>query len=36
VALTILKALGLDPHQLDGVCLEGTPVLPNVNLNFGR
>jgi len=36
VALTILKALGLDPHQLDGVCLEGSPVLPNVNLNFGR
>jgi hypothetical protein len=34
VAPTILKALGLDPRQLDGVRLEGTSVLPDVNLNF--
>jgi hypothetical protein len=34
VAPTILKALGLDPKQLDGVRLEGTGVLPGVNLNF--
>jgi len=32
VARTILKALGLDPHSLDGVRLEGTSVLPNINL----
>ncbi|MBT9332912.1 alkaline phosphatase family protein [Acidipila sp. 4G-K13] len=34
VAPTILKALGLDPRTLDGVRMEGTPVLPDVNLNF--
>ena len=34
VAPTILKALGLNPGSLDGVRLEGTPVLPDVNLNF--
>jgi len=32
VAQTILKALGLNPHSLDGVRLEGTSVLPNINL----
>jgi hypothetical protein len=36
VAPTILKALGLNPGSLDGVRLEGTPVLPDVNLNFNR
>ena len=34
VAPTILKALGLNPSQLDGVRIEGTSVLPDVNLNF--
>jgi hypothetical protein len=34
VAPTILKALGLDPGKLDGVRLEGTDVLPSVNLDF--
>jgi len=34
VAPTILRALGLDPRQLDGVRLEGTSALPDVNLNF--
>jgi hypothetical protein len=33
VAPTILKALGLNPNSLDGVRLEGTPVLPGVNLS---
>jgi hypothetical protein len=33
VAPTILKALGLDPSKLDGVRLEGTGVLPDLNLN---
>jgi arylsulfatase A-like enzyme len=28
VAPTILKVLGIDPKKLDGVRLEGTPVLP--------
>jgi predicted AlkP superfamily pyrophosphatase or phosphodiesterase len=32
VAPTILKALGLDPKSLDGVRLEGTSALPQVNL----
>jgi hypothetical protein len=36
VAPTILRALGLDPSSLDGVRLEGTAVLPDVNLNFGH
>jgi hypothetical protein len=36
VAPSILKALGLDPRALDGVRLEGTGVLPDVNLNFSR
>ena len=34
VAPTILRALGLDPSSLDGVRMEGTSVLPDVNLNF--
>ncbi|HVT99174.1 MAG TPA: alkaline phosphatase family protein [Acidobacteriaceae bacterium] len=34
VAPSILLALGLDPRALDGVRLEGTGVLPYVNLNF--
>ena len=34
VAPTILKALGLSPNSLDGVRIEGTGVLPDVNLNF--
>jgi hypothetical protein len=34
VAPTILRALGLDPSQLDGVRIEGTGVLPDVNLKF--
>jgi hypothetical protein len=33
IAPTVLRALGLDPNQLDGVRLEGTGVLPGVNLN---
>jgi hypothetical protein len=33
VAPTILQALGLDPRSLDAVRLEGTPVLPLVNLS---
>ena len=36
VAPTILKALGLNPSSLDAVRLEGTPVLPEINLQqFG-
>jgi Type I phosphodiesterase / nucleotide pyrophosphatase len=35
VAPTILRVLGLNPRSLDGVRLEGTSVLPDVNLNFG-
>ena len=34
VAPTVLKALGLNPALLDGVRLDGTGVLPDVNLNF--
>jgi hypothetical protein len=34
VAPTILVALGLNPSALDGVRLDGTSVLPDVNLNF--
>ena len=30
VAPTILKILGLDPNRLDGVRVEGTPVLPGI------
>jgi arylsulfatase A-like enzyme len=30
VAATILKALGIDPEELDAVRKEGTPVLPLV------
>jgi len=30
IAPTILKALGLDPRELDAVKLEGTPVLPGL------
>jgi hypothetical protein len=33
VAPTILKALGLDPNDLDAVRKEGTPVLPGLNFN---
>lgn len=33
VAPTILKVLGLDPRSLDGVKLEGTSVLPGLNLS---
>jgi hypothetical protein len=36
VAPTILKALGLNPNKLDGVRLEGTGVLPGVNLDFSH
>ena len=33
VAPTILKALGLDPENLQAVQIEGTPVLPQVPLD---
>jgi hypothetical protein len=33
VAPTIVKALGLDPHKLDAVRLEGTSVLPDLDLD---
>jgi hypothetical protein len=33
VAPTILKVLGIDPQKLDGVRLEGTPVLPSAEFN---
>jgi Type I phosphodiesterase / nucleotide pyrophosphatase len=36
IAPTILTALGIDPRKLDGVRLEGTGVLPDVNLNFDQ
>ena len=36
VAPSILTALGLNPAALDGVRLEGTSVLPDVNLNFSH
>jgi predicted AlkP superfamily pyrophosphatase or phosphodiesterase len=36
VAPTILKALGLNPEQLDGVRIEGTGVLPDLNLDRDR
>ena len=36
VAPTILRALGLNPGNLDGVRLEGTSVLPGVSPNFSR
>ena len=36
VAPSILKALGLNPNALDGVRMEGTDVLPGVNLDFSR
>jgi hypothetical protein len=36
VAPSVLKALGLDPKLLDGVRLEGTGVLPDVNLDFDK
>jgi hypothetical protein len=36
VAPTILRALGLNPSSLDGVRLEGTAALPDVNLNFSH
>jgi hypothetical protein len=34
IAPSILTALGLDPHALDGVRKEGTGILPDVNLDF--
>jgi arylsulfatase A-like enzyme len=30
IAPTILKVLGIDPDELDGVRIEGTPVLPGL------
>jgi hypothetical protein len=36
VAPTILKALGLDPRELDAVRAEGTPVLPEVAAQLGK
>jgi arylsulfatase A-like enzyme len=36
VAPTVLKALGLNPGELQAVQLEGTSVLPSVNLLSGR
>lgn len=36
VAPTVLQALGLDTRLLDSVRLEGTSVLPGVNLNFDQ
>jgi len=36
VAPTILKALGLDPHALDAVKVEGTVVLPEVEAQLGK
>jgi hypothetical protein len=36
VAPSVLKVLGLDPRLLDGVKLEGTGALPDVNLNFSH
>ena len=36
VAPTVLRALGLDPHALDAVRLEGTTALPDVDLDFRR
>jgi hypothetical protein len=35
IAPTILKALGLDPNQLQAVHKEHTPVLPSLPLDFG-
>ncbi len=36
IAPSVLTALGLNPQLLDGVRLEGTGVLPDVNLNFSH
>jgi Type I phosphodiesterase / nucleotide pyrophosphatase len=36
VAPTILQILGLDPQALDAVRMEGTPVLPGLNLEEGE
>ena len=36
IAPTILNALGLDPHQLDGVRLEGTSSLPDLNFKSNQ
>jgi hypothetical protein len=36
VAPSILAALGLNPNKLDGVRLEGTGILPGVNLDFSH
>ena len=36
IAPTILVALGLDPEKLDAVRVEGTQVLPGLDLDFGN
>ena len=36
IAPTILVALGLDPDKLDAVRIEGTQVLPGLDLDFGN
>jgi hypothetical protein len=36
VAPTVLRALGLDPHALDAVRIEGTAVLPEVAAQLGN
>lgn len=36
IAPSVLEVLGLSPRLLDGVRLEGTGVLPDINLNFTR
>jgi hypothetical protein len=36
VAPTVLRALGLNPRKLDGVRMDGTGVLPDINLNFNH
>ncbi len=36
IAPSVLTVLGLNPQLLDGVRLEGTGVLPDVNLNFSH
>ncbi len=36
VAPTILKALGLDPDELDAVRIEGTSVLPEVEAQLEK
>jgi len=36
IAPTILAALGLDPEKLDAVRVQGTQVLPGLDLDFGK